>query len=216
MRLAGYEIDTTIFSDSRVKMSRTEIPLLEAMLEESEDGDILYDVGANVGTHCILLSHAIDYDTVYCFEPHPDNIRKLGSNLEEKMEVNWVLEPIAAFDSEGYKTFDTVRREAGEGHGHVSNDGEMTIECDRLENRKIAEPDVVKIDVEGAELRVLEGMGYMIDYCRAIFIEVHPGRMIERYGDSIRDITQFAIQNGLKMERLHTRGSEFFIKLYYD
>ena len=48
-------------------------------------------------------------------------------------------------------------------------------------------PDLVKIDVEGAEYRVLNGMCETLKKVKSLFLEVHP-KLLNEYGDSVNDV----------------------------
>ena len=57
-------------------------------------------------------------------------------------------------------------------------------------------PDIIKIDVEGHEVKVLKGLhGILGRYNPLVFLEVHPSG-IAREGDRISDILEFVHKNG--------------------
>ena len=57
-------------------------------------------------------------------------------------------------------------------------------------------PDVIKIDVEGHELKVLQGLAKTIAFCAPdIFLEIHPSR-IAAGGDSLVDLADFFAARG--------------------
>lgn len=219
MNLDGYRIDVDAirragFTDKR-KMNSTEMPFIKEILDEIEKGDVFYDVGANIGLHTACISQIEEFGMIYCFEPQLLNFSKLEEYLENyEYEFDYSCMNIALFDENKELQFDMVENKIGEGRGHISHEGDVTVKCKRLDSLDIKRPDVMKIDVEGAEYRVLQGMGDIVDSCRAIFIEVHPNRMLKRYGDSTGHLAKFCYDNNLKMEGVHQRGKESFIKLF--
>ena len=62
------------------------------------------------------------------------------------------------------------------------------------------EPDVIKIDVEGHEVKVFKGLREIINRCRPlIFLEVHPSR-IRQEGDRLENLTQILSEFGYRAE----------------
>jgi hypothetical protein len=70
----------------------------------------------------------------------------------------------------------------------------------------LSTPDVLKIDVEGAEMSVLQGFQGHFGDIRSIFCEVH--------GDNSENIRNFLRENGFSIEILLDRESEQFIHAY--
>jgi hypothetical protein len=68
---------------------------------------------------------------------------------------------------------------------------------------------VVKIDVEGAELDVLRGMGWLLDQrqVRELFIEAHPRFLVKR-GESTDDIDRFLTERGYQLVSVRQRNLE--------
>jgi FkbM family methyltransferase len=176
--------------ESRREISRAasvadEAPLLRRMLEHLAPGDVVYDVGANIGMVSLFIAgHAVGRTCrVHSFEPEPRNFQRLLGNIEANGCGDRVrAHPIALGPDRGRATL-FVRGGAGEGrHSLVAKKGstrsiaiEMTTASDFA--RSSGEPATfVKIDVEGAEGRVLSGMETMLRETppREIFLEIHP------------------------------------------
>jgi hypothetical protein len=70
---------------------------------------------------------------------------------------------------------------------------------------------VLKIDVEGAEMRVLRGMQRLIERARpTLFLELHPPAL-PLFGNSVREILGFLGERGYsvhELEDLRGMGSE--------
>ena len=73
-------------------------------------------------------------------------------------------------------------------------------------------PNVIKIDVEGAELDVLLGMGDILqsDRLRMILIEVHPN-VLPLFGASIGDVEGKLASHGLSKISHVDRGTEYHL-----
>ena len=146
--------------------------LFEKMFME---GDVVLDLGAHVGYYTVLASVLVgDTGQVVVFEPEPENLYFLHRHVKlNKCDNVTVIEACVA-DSSGECTF---CRE-GTGTGHIDEAGDLTVPVvsldELLADGTIPLPDYMKIDVEGAELRVLQGASQLIADARpTIFLSVH-------------------------------------------
>ena len=57
---------------------------------------------------------------------------------------------------------------------------------------------MIKLDVEGAEVRVIQAMGKAIQTTKAIFLEIHP-MQIASMGDDIREIVELLNSNNFSV-----------------
>lgn len=132
-----------------------------------KDGDVAFDIGANIGLHTVLLSKLVGPKGRLCvFEPNRELLPQLSltvkglSNaslypfaLSNKAEVATLFVPEdAAMGS--LANWTSGRDDVGETH---------TINCevrrvdDLIDSGTIPQPDLIKCDVEGAELMVFQG-----------------------------------------------------------
>jgi FkbM family methyltransferase len=122
--------------------------------------DFFIDVGANVGSYT-LLACGVKGANGYCFEPIPSTFQRLINNLK----INDLLQKVNAYniglaDKEGELVFtsglDTMNHAISEGES-----AEYGIKVKVLPLDMVLEdvsPSVIKIDVEGLETLVIEGM----------------------------------------------------------
>jgi len=180
--------------------------------------DVFYDVGANVGMYTCFVASELGADRTIAFEPHKGNADRLVENLRYNgLDVRVVR--IALSDAEGTVDLMIASEQISEGeHAIATSDATQTIEIDAnrgdtlIEDRDLPKPTVVKIDVEGAEFEVLEGLRATLqDSCRLVFCEVHP-RKLRNFGSDKRDIHQLLQSSGFEMEIIHRRDEEYFIK----
>lgn len=148
-----------------------EEPLLESMLARSEEGDLILDIGANIGNHTLFLAH--HGRLVMAFEPNVrlvDAIKKSVSLNSYENRVEIVNAAIGAKAGRGAMNFP----EAGNlGMGRVV-EGSGDVEIITLETRSIDRPiKAIKIDVEGMEGAVLQGARKIIHAHRPdLYIEI--------------------------------------------
>ena len=130
-------------------------------------GDIVLDIGANIGLYTLFLSSAVGKDgKVIAVEPDPENVKILKNNLvKNKCKNVEVLEMALASKTEGGNLF---RNDTNRGHSSLMNlnntDEATKIQINRgdeiLKMLNI-KPDAAKIDVEGAEPEVIAGLGHL-------------------------------------------------------
>ena len=128
-------------------------------------GMTVIDIGAHIGYFTRLFSELVGTSgRVLAFEPHPENVRVLRTNLKRSRYKNVETFPYAISDRTGAATL-----HVSPGHsnhsllpGYTETKGRIEVECFTLDaflsSRGIREVDFIKIDVEGAEPFVLAGM----------------------------------------------------------
>ena len=125
---------------------------------------VFYDLGANVGYYAFLASQRIETGRIYSFEPIPRNIEIFSKHLElnkGKIRNDIIsLEPLAVSDSEKEVVFSNDPSEV-EGNTYVKDRAQgikvKSYSIDGLVKKGFMLPDIIKIDVEGAEYDVLKG-----------------------------------------------------------
>jgi len=123
---------------------------IEWMKTLTNPKSFVLDIGANIGTHTIGISPYVK--RVMAFEPDPDNFDLLVKNLAATMCGNVTPVPAAASDVLG-----NVGTQFDYGKTSIIPSGEIpATPIDMIEG--LPHIDFVKIDVEGMELKVLNGM----------------------------------------------------------
>lgn len=147
-------------------------------------GDVVWDLGANVGFYTLLASVLTGSDgRVFSFEPAPRNLAFLRKHLDRNHVANCAVFELAVGSSDG-----TAKFELGVNNliGHLATDanpptgrtGSITVRVaalDRMvDSGHLLPPDVIKCDVEGGEADALEGAGRTLAAHRpTIFLATH-------------------------------------------
>jgi FkbM family methyltransferase len=189
------------------------------LLKAIRPGDIVFDVGANVGVVSLLIAKKnIEKDIhVHAFEPEPRNAEHLRRNVAlNGLSSVITVHELALAERTGCAVLWTYGP-AGEGtHSMVSKNaadaGRVEIKTETIADfvtRTGISPDVIKIDVEGAECMVLNGAaGILKDGAvRDLFMELHPGPL-HKDGVEVAEVLRILTQSGLSLVDSRTRGSE--------
>jgi FkbM family methyltransferase len=136
---------------------------------------IFYDLGANVGFYTLLAAKRVTVGKVYSFEPLPRNIEYFRKHLELNRVRNAELLELAVSDVVGSASF---REAENSSMGHLECGGNISVRTATLDSlvlqEKILPPDVIKVDIEGAELLALKGAYEVFRRFRpAVFLATH-------------------------------------------
>jgi FkbM family methyltransferase len=132
------------------------------LLRSAEPSDTFLDVGAHIGLYAVGLARRVA--RVYALEPEPSNFTLLMRNVViNGLQSKVVALPVALSDRDGWAEL-CVQKSSG-AHTLEKSEGcektvkVLTLRMDtlvRLLNLKTIE--IVKIDVEGHEMKVINGM----------------------------------------------------------
>jgi FkbM family methyltransferase len=136
-------------------------------------GDVVYDIGAHFGYYALLALKLVGTEgRVLAFEPSPPNLARLYRHIELNRCSNVQVLELAVSDREGSAHFET---RTGSGLGHLAPDGPVEVKITRLDGLQgYPLPNVMKIDVEGAEVGVLRGANSLLAAAKpTIFLSLH-------------------------------------------
>jgi FkbM family methyltransferase len=175
-----------------------EVDLLRAFAASFAPGSVVYDVGANVGIYSLLASSRVGPSgMVYAFEPQPRNLLYLRRHMTLNHVQNCVILETAISNTAGTLRFSAASLEPS--MGRLSPEGEVLVPSTTLDRciygeKGLRPPNVLKIDVEGAEWDVLQGA------TRAL-AEFHPKIFLELHGTQLHaDCRAFLVAMGYRIE----------------
>lgn len=177
-------------------------------------GDIVVDVGANIGYYSLLFCSCVGKaGHVYSFEPVPKLASALCNNVELNRFEQITLSDLALSDHDGEARF-YVGPDDNSGLSSLRPPRESSDTLDvRLarfdgfftQDKKIS---LIKIDVEGAELAVLRGMqDYLRSHRPYILLEV-TNRFLKEMGDSEESLISFLQDFGYSCYVINGDGIE--------
>lgn len=173
---------------------------LELALEHvSFDRRVAVDIGGHVGTWSRVLSYM--FDTVYVFEPVMENYECLVENCRDRKNVITYQNGVS--DRAKEVQFSYVPGNSGNSGSSFSSDNGELVHCVALDSLNLENVDFIKIDVEGLEFEVVQGMEDTLKRCKpTVIIEQKPGNA-ERQG-----YTRFAARDYLLSQGMDTVASK--------
>ena len=143
-----------------------------ALAPHIQTGDVVYDVGANIGYFTLLTADRVgDGGQVHAFEPVPANHMLLRQTCRANGISHVRISSLAVSDQDGVIVLH-VPRDSRQSTGEASivqrpgHTAELEARTIRLDDYVFHEsnpmPRLVKIDAEGAEPRILAGMTRMM------------------------------------------------------
>jgi FkbM family methyltransferase len=160
-----------------------------AMLACIRPGDCVWDVGANVGFYSELFALAVGpAGKVVSFEPSPACVAALEERLRSRgIGVPWEVVPVALSDDNGEAWLSVASGDTAPDNHLTSGQEPLAVRVrtergDAIITAGCAAPEIIKIDVEGFEGEVLDGMGPVLGRpsLRAVCVEVHFGTLNAR------------------------------------
>lgn len=153
----------------------------------AEDATVV-DVGANIGWTALRMAHRAVRGGVFAFEPDPYNAEQCLENISRNDLTNIELFSSGLGDTDTTVAME-VRTPSNRGGNRIAPQGvnaSRLVRITRMDNvsalRNANKIDLIKIDVEGYELRVLKG-------AREILLKHKPVLFIELDDNNLRDQT---------------------------
>jgi FkbM family methyltransferase len=157
----------------------------------SKISKVLWDIGAYVGIDSLVAVCSNEKLKVVSFEPNPKNFEMLTQNilLNPKYSTNIQPVPFALSNSNGEDFFYLDKNKPqGGGLDYVEDFEEVKVDVYNgtflVREKGILAPDFIKIDVEGHEAKVIEGLLPLLSPNTVFVLEV----LSEEYGRMIQEV----------------------------
>jgi FkbM family methyltransferase len=166
-------------------LSRKERPLIKYLIKHLKSTDVFYDIGANYAFYTHLCHEFVSDGECHAFEPNERVFKYVAKNLCATPCVYVNNEALS--NKNGALTFYKEKANGSSGTGTLNAEvvrkwskehDEVTVRCTTLDTYISSHriPTVMKLDVEGAELQVLEGAVNLLEkYTPDIAMEVWSG-----------------------------------------
>lgn len=191
-------IQQTIFrSDNYYEIDNLEWVFKEFMsgvIGNDVKNSVACDIGANIGNHTLYFLNELSAKKVISFEPMLKTFNILRKNVDlNNLNDHVELHNVGVSNIEGNaesQQYDYTNIGASK-----INVGNGNIKLVTLDSIDIPELTMMKIDVEGMELNVLQGAVKTIE-------KTHPYIMLEAWGESINEVSKFLSDFGYKFKKM--------------
>lgn len=198
---------------------------IKDVISEVEEGDVFWDIGANIGIYTCFLSAMRKKVKIYSFEPHPENYKSLKNNIKKNNGTVYTkMVAIGSEEAEGYLTGGRIDN-AGSQSMFVSEKKSINEKAckvrsgDHMVKEGLVDiPNIIKIDVEGAEMSVLKGMKTILinSDCRIIYCEIHKEKVNRPRKNmdhkSYKEVEKFIESMGFSVHIMEDTGTEVVVK----
>lgn len=190
-----------------VLLNMAEPKQLQLITDISKGKKVVFDIGANVGLYSLALSlHA---KKVFSFEPVPRNVAYLYHNLRLNKVNNVFIAPCAIGSKSKLTLFEEGTNTAT---GKVSEEGIQPVFVVALDDFcstfKVL-PELLKIDIEGAEYDLLLGAKKSLVLLPPLFISYHSPELEKKCTLLLKS---YGYKHFLRIEEISSEQSgEFFI-----
>lgn len=176
----GLKMELRLREEKSYWLGTYELDIQCLLPEMIQSGNIVYDVGAHLGFFSLLAGKLVGQTgKVFAFEPNPENLNRLATNIGLN-SINWInFVPKALSDHSGEMTFSVSNSSMGQ----LVELETPTMRTYRVTTTTLDElvfeeqypvPDFIKIDVEGEEGKVLVGGRKLLKEFKPVIIcELH-------------------------------------------
>lgn len=187
--------------------------LTEYVKNEIQPNDIVLDIGANIGYFTLIFANLVGKNgKVYAFEPEPKNFSLLTKNVRTNGYNNVILENIALSDENKIIKLYLSKGNMGQHRIYPSKYTRkdfVSIKANTLDNYFKNDPNskrvsFIKMDVEGSEMGVLNGMKSLLDENRKITIAIEfVPTCIREFGANPKDLLNFLAERNFEFNLIN-------------
>lgn len=162
-------------------------------------GDVIVDVGANVGTLTLEASVIVgDSGKVFAVEAHPKTFKYLQGNIELNRAKNVCAYNVALGDINGVALFSNTGLD--DQNSAITNGDGIEIPIHQLDHLPIDERviDLLKVDVESYEKFVFQGAQKTLQITECIYFESWE-QHFQKYGYTCTDLFEFLNNCGFQL-----------------
>lgn len=159
--------------------------------QEVKLGNVVFDIGAQAGFYSLLASVLVgNQGKVFAFEPLPRNLSYLRTHLEINQIKNVTVLAVAVAQTSGIACF---QESPSSYQGKLSSEGGLQVEAIGLDEwvalGKIPLPNLIKMDIEGAEAKALKGARQVLTQARpTLFLAIHGRSIYQQCTQLLKDL----------------------------
>jgi len=204
-----------------IYMGDFEPEVLSYFLRNIKPGMVIFDVGANIGYFTTIMAKLVGSGgKVHAFEPSRREFGSIKKTIGQNRQDNIVLNHSALSDKTGTVIMNIAKSEnmaALNTIGNVSHPAakegdfdQVEVQLDTIDNYittgGFQRVDLIKIDVEGAELMVLKGAEETLKRYRPQIICEFSDLTTKGFGYQAKEIFDWLAQKGYRAYRITNQG----------
>jgi len=206
----SFHCPTPMVSDSVASTNKERLSI-EWFLSQVHEGDIVWDIGANIGLWTVFVAKQVGATgKVVAFEPFAEALPILKANLDLNGVTNAIVFADALGKEDGriplyparkgvFSTSSLAYRDGRFGTKHEPICVTLRSGASIVEENSALLPDALKLDVEGAEQAVLEGLSQPIwQKLKILAIEVHPA-FLPSLGGNADEVKRLIYDHDMKV-----------------
>lgn len=170
----------------------------------------VFDIGTNLGFFTCLAGKLASKGMVHGFEIDENCLPIIEKNLKLNQLNNVVTNNFAVSDNNNSEKIPVSVKPnprlkfSNNAAPNFKFKEVKAIQIDSYIAQKNVTPDFIKIDVEGAELKVLKGMSQVLKNPKLkLLVEVHVPNLKEFFNTNYKDIIELLIKNGFTIKELN-------------
>ncbi|MEM7086974.1 MAG: FkbM family methyltransferase [Bacteroidota bacterium] len=183
----------------------------DVFIDYIEKDSVVLDIGGHLGYFSCLAASLASNGSVHVFEVDPKCITLIEQNSAINNFENIIINNMAVSNQNGLETIPVMDNP---NPSLVINSSESGIEVqairidDYIEKHGVV-PDFIKIDVEGAEWKVLQGMSTLLENAKlTLLVEIHVNNLIDFFDTNYQEIIAFLKVKGFSIKKLNTHRED--------
>lgn len=201
-----------------------DLPLQLIIKNYVKSGDIFVDIGANIGMITITAAHYVgENGKVLSFEPNPDAYAKLEKVVTANQLNQVQLYKFGLSNQNAELTLNVITKHSGMGtfasvpekeQSLISKQYKLPVYCgDDILFDKLSENCFIKIDVEGFEPYVIEGLSRTLQRYRPAIVTEAIKSHLQRAGYTLDDFYSKLKSYGYKPFQMGCKRNRFFVDI---
>lgn len=183
----------------------------QIFMENIKKSDFVVDIGAHIGYFSCLSAKLAQTGQVHIFEADHKCLPLIQKNLDLNQINNVYINNVVVSDKNDFELVPEFRTpnpglQINQRKTQAKRVRSLTL--DKYLSLKKISPSFVKIDVEGAELKVLQGMTKLLEAPQLkILIEVHVDKLKNNFNSSYRPILELLSNHQFYLEQIPSHRS---------
>jgi len=172
-------------------------------IREYRDINTIVDAGANMGFVSLVYAEAFPEATIYAIEPSPSTFEYLVYNCKDFpniIPINKGCYPEGGYMELSFPDDERPKWNVNSGQKSIYGDGieSETVRMERLDDIVSERVDLFKLDVEGAEIDVMESAPRIINKDHPVLNIEFRGYNLERAGLTAEDLLSYILEKGYR------------------